>query len=108
MKTGFSRQPRTVKPAPLWCEGRAPEASLLDALDSLSSGNGDENLRDTALYITQVVGFKHVISVYLNMMYLKNLCNQCFSEELPVFSCDEDKPMLMLFKMDENVTKDCL
>lgn len=42
------------------------------------------------------------------MIYSENLCNRCFPEELQLFSCNEDKPMLMLFKMDENVTKDCL
>lgn len=41
-------------------------------------------------------------------MYSKNPCNQHFSEELQLFSCNEDKPMLVLFEMGENVTKDCL
>ena len=42
------------------------------------------------------------------MIYCKNLCNQCFCEQLQLSSYNEDKPTLMLFKMDENVTKDRL
>lgn len=59
-------------------------------------------------HILLLVGFKHFISVYLEMIYSMNLCNQHFSKELQLFGCDEDKPMLMLFKMVENVTKDHL
>jgi len=89
-------------------EERVSETSQLSALDSLSLWNGDGSLHDIALYITQVVGFKHLISVYLKMIYCKNLCNQCFCEQLQLSSYNEDKPTLMLFKMDENVTKDRL
>lgn len=56
------------------------------------------------LCLTQTVGFKRFLFVYLKIMYSENLCNQRCSEELQLFSCNEDKPMLMLFKMDENVT----
>lgn len=42
------------------------------------------------------------------MICSKNLCNQHFSKELQLFGCNEDKPMLMLFKMGENGTKDHL
>lgn len=59
------------------------------------------------LHITQVVAYKCFISVYVEIMYSKNLCNQRFSEELQLFSCNEDKQMLVLFEMDENVTNDC-
>lgn len=82
--------------------------SRRDALDSLSPEKGDGSLHVILLPMTQLVRFKHFISVYLKVIYSKNLCDQCFSEELHLFSFNEDKPMLMLFKMDENVTKDRL
>lgn len=77
-------------------------------MDSPLLWNGGGSFHDVLLPITQVVGYKHFISIYLRIMYSKNLCNQRFSEELQMFNCDEDKPMLMLFEMDENGTKDCL
>lgn len=59
------------------------------------------------LHVTQVVGSKDFISVCLKIIYSENLCNQHFSKEQQSFSCNEDKQVLMLFKMDENVSKDC-
>lgn len=58
------------------------------------------------LHVTQVVGSKHFISVCLEIIYSENLCNQHFSKEQQSFSCNEDKQVLMLFKKDENVSKD--
>lgn len=95
-----------VKLAYVLCSSFTPETSQLDALDSSSLWNGDGSLCDTLLYLTQTVGFKDFIFIYLKIMYSKNLCNQRCSEELQLFSCNEDKPMLMLSKMDENVSKE--
>lgn len=82
--------------------------SKQDNLGSPSLWDGDGSPYDDLFHITLLVGFKHFISVYLEMIYSMNLCNQHFPKELQSFGCNEDKSMIMLFKMDEDVTKEHL
>lgn len=103
-QTSFSSQPCAVK-LTLLHSSFTPQQK---AVDSPLLWDGEGSFHDILLHITLVAGYRHFISMYLEIMYSKNLCNHHFSEELQLFSCNEDKQMLVLFEMDENVTKDCL